>query len=81
MATVPQSRLRSDANGNYIVEDTDYPGHSVDALLQQGQVDEARAELERLILEGVDSGPGIKVTPKFWDDLRSQLRQRDQHLP
>jgi hypothetical protein len=52
------------------------PGCTVDALLEQGRVEEARAELERLVQEGIDSGPGIEVTPKFWEDIRSEVRRR-----
>jgi hypothetical protein len=49
---------------------------TVDVLLEQGKVEEARAEFERLILEGVDSGPAIEVTAQFWDDFRAELKQR-----
>jgi hypothetical protein len=79
MATIPQNRLRIDKDGNYVLNGKDYPGHTVDALLEQGKVEEARDEFERLILEGVDSGPGIEITPKFWDDLRVELKQRAEH--
>lgn len=51
------------------------PGHTVDALLAEGKIDEARVELERLIQEGIDSGPGVQVTPQFWDDLRAEIRR------
>jgi hypothetical protein len=30
-------------------------------------------ELEALLLEGVNSGPGIEVTPEFWAELHSEL--------
>jgi hypothetical protein len=52
------------------------PGYTVDALLAQGKVDDARAELERLVQEGIDSGPGIEVTPQFWEDIRAEVRRR-----
>ena len=35
MATIPQNRLRIDDEGNYIVEDKDYPGYTVDVLLRR----------------------------------------------
>jgi hypothetical protein len=78
MATIPQTRLRIDDDGNYLPVGKDYPGHTVDALLADGKIEEARAELERLILEGVDSGPGIEVTPEFWEDIRSEMERKQQ---
>ena len=67
MATAPRNYLPLDDDGNYAPKDKDYPGYTVDALLAEGKVEEARTELERLVLEGVDSGPGIEVTPQYWD--------------
>ena len=71
MATSPRSQHLDE-----IEEDFDFaadgaklPGHTVDALLVQGKVEEARAELERLIQEGIDSGPGKPMT----EDLRQQI--------
>jgi hypothetical protein len=39
-------------------------------------VDEARNELERLILEGANSGPGIEATPAFWDELKAEVKDQ-----
>jgi hypothetical protein len=80
MATIPQvpnqSGLTTDSDGNYILPaDHRLPGWTVDALLDQGKVDEARAELDRLVLEGVDSGPAIEATPEFWAELRAELHR------
>jgi len=79
MATIPQvskqSGLSIDSDGNYVLpSDHRLPGWTVDALLEQGKVEEARTELERLICEGVDSGPGIEVTPEFWEELYARGR-------
>ena len=76
MATVPQNRLRIDDEGNYIVEDKEYPGYTVDVLLQQGKVEEARAEFERLCLEGLDSGEPIPMTPEKWEEFRLELHRK-----
>jgi hypothetical protein len=76
MATTPQNHLPIDDEGNYLVEDKDYPGHTVDVLLEQGKVEQARAEFERLVMEGVESGPGIEVTPEFWEEMRSELSRK-----
>jgi hypothetical protein len=53
-----------------------YPGATVDRLLEKGDVPGAKAELERLLLEGLDSGPGIEATPQFWKDLRTKLHRQ-----
>ncbi len=48
------------------------PGHTIDALLAGGKVEEARAELERLLQEGIDSG--ISNEPP--DEMMKRLRSR-----
>jgi len=79
MATIPQSSkqpgIAVDSDGNYILpEDHKMPGWTVDALLEEGKVDEARAELEGLIMAGVDSGPGRPMTEEFFDELLARAR-------
>lgn len=34
--------------------------------------------LERLLIEGINSGPGIEVTPEFWAERRRELERRLQ---
>ena len=78
MATAPQvtKKLGLDSDGSYILpSDHRLPGWTIEALLAEGKVEEARAELERLILEGIDSEPKIEVTPQFWADLRAEARE------
>ena len=40
-------------------------------------------ELERLLLEGINSGPGERVTPEWWAEFRSELsaelKDRNNH--
>jgi len=77
MATIPrvskESSVTVDSDGNYILpKGHRIPGWTVDALLDEGKVEEARAELERLVLEGVDSGPAIEVTHGFWERLHAR---------
>lgn len=39
-------------------------------------------KLERLLLEGLNSGPAIEVTPVYWQELRAELaaiRSRRSH--
>lgn len=35
-----------------------------------------RADFEAKILEGVNSGPGVRVTPEFWDNLRRRVQDK-----
>jgi hypothetical protein len=36
----------------------------------------SRQELEKLLLEGLNSGPPVPVTPEFWADLRRRVSER-----
>jgi antitoxin ParD1/3/4 len=45
-------------------------------LIRNAQKEKARARLEALLLEGLDSGEPIEITPEYWDQLRAEARQR-----
>lgn len=45
-------------------------------LIRTAQKEKARARLEALLLEGLDSGEPIEVTPQFWEARRDELRRR-----
>jgi antitoxin ParD1/3/4 len=46
-------------------------------LIRQDQKQEEEQErLEGLLLEGLDSGSGIEVTPELWKELRDELVER-----
>jgi antitoxin ParD1/3/4 len=42
------------------------------ALVREQQAKEADAQLEALLLEGLESGEDIVVTPGFWEDLKAE---------
>lgn len=42
------------------------------ALVREQQTKEADSQLEALLLEGLESGEDIKVTPEFWKDLKTE---------
>jgi hypothetical protein len=48
---------------------------TVDRLLEKGDTPGAKAELERLLLEGMNSGNFIEATPQFWAELRAKLHR------
>ena len=76
MATTPSRITYSEDGQIQLPVDPNDPGYAVDALIRQGKMEEARAELERLLLEGMDSGPGVPATPEFYENIRARLRQR-----
>ena len=45
-------------------------------LLREAQAREADARLEKLLLEGLDSGEDVEVTPEFWKELRAEAAKR-----
>lgn len=45
-------------------------------LVRRDQKDRAEARLETLLLEGLDSGEEITVTPEFWETLRGKVVAR-----
>ena len=45
-------------------------------LIRDAQKQSAKERLEKLLLEGLDSGPGIEVTPEFWAEARRELERR-----
>ncbi len=69
---------------NFVEEQTASGGYTsqgeyVLALIQEAQRRE-QEQLEMLLLEGLDSGPGIEVTPEYWQRKRAQLLERHQPL-
>jgi hypothetical protein len=73
MATISENRIGTDLESKFAVSETEYPGRSVDSLLEQGKIEAAREEFERLCLEGLESGDAIGMTPARWDEMRLEL--------
>ena len=49
------------------------PSDYVRELLQEALEGAAEEHLEKLLLEGLESGEPIEVTPEFWQQLRAEL--------
>ena len=45
-------------------------------LIRDAQKRAANDRLEKLLLEGLDSGPGVEVTPEFWEERHRELERR-----
>jgi Arc/MetJ-type ribon-helix-helix transcriptional regulator len=42
--------------------------------------EERRAELEAAIVAGLDSGPGVEVTPEFWEAFKRKCEARHDRI-
>ena len=42
--------------------------------LRQARVHEAKEKLAALLLEGINSGPGIELTEEYWTRKRAELQ-------
>ena len=80
MATAPQQKWPdNDLESGDIYEPRPghtLPGYTVDALLAEGKVEEARAELERLLQEGIDSGISPEPPDEMMNRIRAKVRAR-----
>jgi antitoxin ParD1/3/4 len=45
-------------------------------LVRQEQKKAAREQLEKTLLEGLNSGPGVEATPEWWERKRADLIRR-----
>jgi antitoxin ParD1/3/4 len=62
---------RGVAEGNYST-----PSEYVRDLVEEALDRKNEERLEKLLLEGLDSGEPIKVTPEFWTELRAELTEK-----
>ncbi len=65
----------------FIEEQTRSGGYStaseyIRALVRNDQKRQARERLDALLLEGLESGDPIPMTPDAWDDVRREVRER-----
>ncbi|HPF35612.1 MAG TPA: type II toxin-antitoxin system ParD family antitoxin [Candidatus Krumholzibacteria bacterium] len=47
-------------------------------LIRKDQSEEAERRLESLLLEGLESGEPLEITPEFWEEKRRSLLARFQ---
>ena len=48
----------------------------VAAVLRGEAVPQANAELEQVLLQRLDSGPGVELTPQFVEQFKQEVRAR-----
>lgn len=56
------------------------PSEYVRALIRDEQKRRAAQRLETLLLEGLESGEPIEITPEFWERKRVELEQRHNSI-
>jgi antitoxin ParD1/3/4 len=52
------------------------PDEVISKTLEEAREQQARRKLKALLQEGLDSGPGIPVTPEYLADRRAKLLAR-----
>lgn len=50
-------------------------------LIHEAQKRAAQEELERKLLQGLDSGDPIEITPEYWERKRRELVERHRPKP
>jgi hypothetical protein len=59
-----------------VIEDEPIPPDELDLPGPPEIAPRNREELERMLEEGLNSGPPIRVTPEFWEERRRVLEER-----
>ena len=52
------------------------PSEYLRELLRQDQKQRTEDKLETLLLEGLESGEAIEITPEYWENKRKRLVER-----
>ena len=52
------------------------PSEYVRRLIHADQEHQAQARLDELLLAGLNSSPGVEMTPEDWADIRQDLARR-----
>ena len=73
--SLPQS-LKDYVEGQVSACGYSTPSEYLRELLRQDQKQRAQEKLEALLLEGLNSGDPIEITPEFWERKRAQLIER-----
>ena len=53
------------------------PSEYLRELLRQDQKQRTEDKLETLLLEGLESGEPIEITPEYWENKRKRLVERN----
>ena len=78
--SLPQS-LKDYVEGQVQAAGYSTPSEYVRELLRQDQQRRAEQKLVALLLEGLNSGDPIEITPEYWENKRRQLIERHARKP
>lgn len=73
--SLPQS-LKEYVEGQVSARGYSTPSEYLRELLRHDQKQQAEEKLEALLLEGLNSGDPIQITPEYWQKKREQLIAR-----
>jgi antitoxin ParD1/3/4 len=73
--SLPQS-LKDYVENQVSVGGYSTPSEYLRELLRQDRERQAEDRLEALLLEGLNSGEPIEITPEYWENKRQQLLER-----
>lgn len=59
-----------------LVEEAELEALAADLPGPPGLTPRNREELEKMLEEGMNSGPPVRVTPEFWEERRRVLEER-----
>lgn len=52
------------------------PSDFIVNLVEQARREAAHKRFEKLLLEGLDSGPGVEVTPDYWQKKKEEWTRK-----
>jgi antitoxin ParD1/3/4 len=73
--SLPQT-LKDFVEGQVDAKGFSTPSEYIRALIREDQKRGAEEKLEALLLEGLNSGEPMEITPEYWERKRAQLIER-----
>jgi len=73
--SLPQS-LKEYVEGQVESHGYSTPSEYVRSLIREDQKRRTEERLEALLLEGLDSGKPVEITPEYWERKRKKLLER-----
>lgn len=56
------------------------PDEYVQVLLREDQRRKAQERVEALVLEGLQSGDPVEITPEYWESIRQRIREKQARI-
>jgi antitoxin ParD1/3/4 len=52
------------------------PSHYIAMLLESAKREAIRAKIDALLIEGLESGPGVEATPEYWQQKKEEWSRK-----